>query len=123
MIAASLLLLALGILGYGLALSPAANDRSGGLAGFLGVHRPPAHLPDGPGLLSLASLKLPPRCMPADYQSLTPDRAAALAAAMAAGSDEALRCCTECHAAERMRQASPRLVAVAAQACASCHRG
>ena len=123
LIAASLLLAALGILGYGLAMSPAANDRTAGLAGFLGVGRPPAHLPDGPGILTLASLKLPARCVPASYQALTPERAAALAAAMASGSEEALRCCTECHAAERMRQSSPKLIAAAAQSCASCHRG
>jgi len=123
LIAASLLVAALGILGYGFAVSGAGSSRTAGLAGLLGVGRPPAHLPDGPAILSLASLKLPARCIPARYQTLTADHAAALAAAMASGSEEALRCCTECHAAEKMRQASPELVAVVAQSCASCHRG
>jgi hypothetical protein len=122
-IAASLLLAALGIMGYGLAVSPPTAHTTSEFGGLLTADRGPAHLPDGPGLLTLASLKLPPRCLPPSYQQLSAEQATALAAAMAAGSADALRCCTECHAAERMQPAKPGLVAVAAQACSHCHRG
>lgn len=128
MIAATLLLAALGTLIYGFAISPTTNDRGAGFAGLLGSEPEPKYLPDGPGLLTLASLNLPTRCLPASYQHLSADQAAALATAMAMGSDEALRCCTECHTAvkspaTRSQSLKPSLVAVAAQSCSACHRG
>ncbi len=122
-IAASLLLAALGVLTYSFAVAPAGANRAAGLGGLLGDRDEAAHLPDGPGLLTLASLKLPARCLPTGYQTLSPEQAAALAAAMAMGTEEALRCCTECHAAERSHTASPLLVAAVARSCTACHRG
>ena len=123
LIAASLLLAALGVLAYGYAVSPAGNGRDASFSSLLGSRVPPAHLPDGPALISLASLNLPARCVPAKYQALSADQAKALAAAMANGAEEALRCCTECHAASRPLAANANLVAIAAQNCVLCHRG
>jgi len=123
LIAASLLMAALGVLAYGYAVSPPANQRDSRFGGLLGSRVPPAHLPDGPALISLASLKLPARCLPAKYEALTADQAQVLAAAMASGTEEALRCCTECHAAAKPLAASTNLVAALAQHCVLCHRG
>jgi len=123
LVAATMLLAALGVLTYSFAFGPAGTNQAAGLGGLLSGGNETAHLPDGPGLLTLASLKLPSRCLPPDYQSLTGEQAAALAAAMAMGSEEALRCCTECHAAERSRNAGPMLVAAVARSCTACHRG
>ena len=123
LIAASLLLAALGVMTYSFAVNPGGANRSSALGGLLSEREGARHLPDGPGLLTLASLKLPARCLPSDYQALSPERAAALAAAMAMGSEEALRCCTECHAAERSSAASPMLVASVGRSCTACHRG
>ena len=122
-VAASLLLAALGVLAYGYAVSPAGNRGDADFSRLLGGRAVPAHLPDGPALVSLASLKLPARCLPAKYESLTADQARALAAAMASGAEDALRCCTECHAAAKPFTANANLVAVVAQNCVLCHRG
>jgi hypothetical protein len=128
LIAATLLLAALGTLIYGFAISPTSTDGVAALGGMLGSEPPAKYLPDGPGLVTLASLKLPTRCLPASYQHISADQAAALATAMALGSDEALRCCTECHSAMKSARArsqpvKPQLVAAAAQSCSACHRG
>lgn len=123
LIAASLLVAALGTLIYSFATAPASNDRGVSFA-MLRSASPPAHLPDGPGLMRLAALKLPARCMPVSYQTLTAEQAGALAAQMSLGSQEALRCCTECHHASTAPQsAESNLVAIAAQNCSACHRG
>jgi hypothetical protein len=71
---------------------------------------------DEQGLLTLASLKLPPRCFP--HQSLlnsaggnsTPDLGKV-----------ALRCCTECHNSAQNARPATRLVAVMRQSCLACH--
>jgi hypothetical protein len=120
LVAASLLGVALAFLIYGFALSP--EQPRVGLDGILSDSKG-AHLPDAAGLLTLASLKLPARCVPASYQNLSAEEAAALAEAMSQDAIDALRCCTECHAARKPPLSRTRLVAVAAQSCSACHRG
>ena len=49
--------------------------------------------------------------------------AAQFAAALASGSMEALRCCTECHRAGQSAVRGGQLVALAKESCQACHRG
>ena len=76
---------------------------------------PAAHQPTAHGLLHLASLKLPDRCLPAMASAAAEDRSGS---AMGA----AHVCCTRCHA-EGKEGAVVTLRAVAAlqQSCMACH--
>jgi hypothetical protein len=76
--------------------------------------RVPARL-DQAGLLTLASLKLPAKCFP---QELLP---AANATPNPAISQEALRCCTECHNAARAGRVVLASVATLHRSCVACH--
>jgi hypothetical protein len=83
-------------------------------------------LPDGAALLSLASLNLPATCLPLTHRPVSNEQAAEIALALADGSLDKLRCCTECHHAGQPKAAqrrSPTLAAVAMQNCQGCHRG
>jgi hypothetical protein len=80
-------------------------------------------MPDGEGLLKLASLKLPTHCLPLSHRALSADHAGQIAAALASGSLDALHCCTECHRAGLAQPANPRLIAAVQQNCQACHRG
>jgi hypothetical protein len=122
LIAASVLVAAIGILLYGVAVSPSLVRHGSQVRGF--VSPPPAtHQPDQEGLLTLVSLKLPPACIPATHRPATADEASALLAAMADGSQGSLRCCTECHRAGQAPVSSDHLIAIAQQNCHLCHRG
>jgi hypothetical protein len=122
LVAASLLAVALAFLVYGFALAPERPRLGGPFDGML-AHGETTVLPDGPGLLTLTSLKLPSRCVPSSYQALSQEQAEALAQAMSQGAKDALRCCTECHNPTKPLMNRANLVAVTAQSCSACHRG
>jgi hypothetical protein len=124
LVAASVLVVALGTMAWGLVMS-ARN--SGVTAGsptrpaptFRGIA---AARPDERGLIKLASLQLPGACFPPQLTA-TVDVGTTLESALA-GSNDALRCCTHCHAdgkaaANVQVAANTRFV----QGCAACHRG
>jgi hypothetical protein len=73
--------------------------------------------------LTLASLKLPVACLPLSHRPISVEQSAEIAAAIANGSLEGLRCCTECHRAGLAQPKAAQLVAVAQQNCQACHRG
>src|SRR5205814_3498297 len=119
LLAACLLVAALGTLMYGVAIKRGGYQE---LSSITSTARPDG-LPDQRGLLTLASLKLPVTCLPANYRPLTSEQAALLAAALADESRAALRCCTECHYAGVKTAAGARIVALVAANCQACHRG
>jgi hypothetical protein len=80
-------------------------------------------LPSADALLTLASLKLPAACLPLTHRPSSPRHAAELADALATGTLDALRCCTECHRAGASHGERSRLIAAAEQSCRGCHRG
>ena len=126
--AASILVAAIGILLYNLSMSGPTGSWAKVRGGFqsvplAAVTKLAATQPDEQGLLTLASFQLPARCLPLSHRPLTSDKAAEIAAAIADGSLEALRCCSECHHSGLNQQSSSRLVAVLQQNCQLCHRG
>jgi hypothetical protein len=125
LLAASVLVVALGTLAWGLLMS-ARNH--GNVAGMQGRPAPAiggaaAARPDEQGLRTLASLKLTPVCFPPGTRILDAAEAGTpLANVLRA--DELLTCCTHCHAQGK----SPDATLVAsnvrfAQSCSACHRG
>jgi hypothetical protein len=123
LLAASVLVAALGLLLYSLAMAPGSREPMSGYDGGMPKRDFAAILPDEQGLITLASLKLPAACLPVAYQPLSAEHAAALVAAMADGRLDALHCCTECHAAGKPQPKSMTLVATTQQNCQACHRG
>jgi len=126
-IAASLLIASLGLLFGGTLISPRGLDR---LARWPAVLLPaPANptfsepAPDVEGLVTLASLKLPTTCLPQSHRPISAQHAAEIMAAVANGSLEGLRCCTECHRAGLSQPKAAQLVAINQQNCQACHRG
>jgi hypothetical protein len=126
-IAASLLLAGLGLLIGGTMLSPHGLVHLARLPGTLAPAPVPESVADGltdaKGLLTLASLKLPTACLPLSHRPISAEQAAEIASAIANGSLEGLRCCTECHRAGLSHPKAPQLVAIAQQNCQTCHRG
>jgi hypothetical protein len=124
-IAATFLLVISGALLYAIG----ASDEARGLmvAVFGSREARPLNDSDGfpseQGLLTLASLKLPVACMPLSHRPLSPEHATEIAAAIASGSLEATRCCTECHHAVRSQSRSMNLAAATHKHCQICHRG
>lgn len=120
LVAALVLVAALGALLYGMALSP-------------GLHRRPAAklahlttgsnaLPDQQGLLTLASFELPPDCLADCHRPRSLAAAEAILQQLSAGTLDRLACCTECHRAGHPVPAASYFT-VAAKACSLCHRG
>jgi len=79
-------------------------------------------VPTAQGLLTLASLKLPNTCLPFSHRPISPVEAAQIASAISDGSLNGLRCCTECHRSGSHRSSAPHLVASVQQSCQACHR-
>jgi hypothetical protein len=125
-IAASLLVFALGALLFAIAWAPNRNLTVGN-HGAIGTPTIADHAPHGvptaKGLLTLASLKLPQACLPDSHRPLSAEAAAEIARALEAGSLDKLHCCTECHHAGATQSSSSRLIAIADQNCQLCHRG
>jgi len=131
-VAASLLVFALGALLFAVASAPDRSLTAGSQGAFsapvIADHAVHAG-PTAKGLLTLAALKLPQNCIPDFHRPLSADDAAEIARAIDAGSLARLRCCTECHHAgtsdhaDAGQSASTRLIAVAEQNCQVCHRG
>jgi hypothetical protein len=121
LLAASVLVAALSLLAYGVTMSSRTDGP------LLAARHSAVHLPDGlpdePGLIRLATLRLPVACFPEQHQLLADDDASQLAAALASGSLEALRCCTECHRAGAAQPQRGQIAAVALESCRACHRG
>ena len=124
LIAASVLVVALGTLAWGLLMSA----RNQGVAGALNRPTPPfagisAARPDEHGLRTLATLQLTSVCFaPGPRLLAAADAGTPLASALA--SDELLTCCTHCHADGK--SAGSVLVATNVrftQSCSACHRG
>lgn len=123
LIAASVLIVALGWLAWGVAISP---RHPGGASAMTPAIRPFAPLRlapialDSQGLITLASFKLPDDCFPPGVQIPNEAEGSTLVAAAV----DAVQCCSECHS--RIGSAS-HVRAVGdvrfAQACAVCHRG
>jgi hypothetical protein len=124
LLAASILVAALGTFLYGVMMSSGGGQRF--VAERPLPNRPQLSelLPDEHGLITLASLQLPGKCFPKTYELSSPEHAAVLIARMADGSLAALRCCTECHRAGAEMVANTQLVANRAKdSCVACHRG
>jgi hypothetical protein len=121
LLAASILVVALGTLAWGLLMS-ARNHGAVALrpAPSMGIA---AVRPDEKGLQTLAMLKLTPVCFaPGQRLRVAADAGAPLASALTA--DELLTCCTHCHA--HGKSAGATLVAANErfmQSCSACHRG
>lgn len=123
LMAASILVAALGVLFYGATISPALVRQSPPRFDELAPQpRLAVAMPDDNGLLTLASLNLRPACLPMSHRPRSAAHAAAIFAEMTDGSLELLHCCTECHHAGQPEAGSTRLVAVAGQHCQLCHR-
>jgi hypothetical protein len=128
LIAASLILAALGLIFGNNLLAPAKFQRGAQhpLAAAPAVNPLPATVggaPTAQGLLTLASLKLPNSCVPFSHRPISLDEAAQIVDAISDGSLNGLRCCTECHRSGSPRSAASRLVASLQQSCQACHRG
>jgi hypothetical protein len=124
-VAASLLLVISGALLYAIG---ASQDSRGLLTAVLGRRDiPPMQVADGlaseQGLMTLASLKLPLACMPLSHRPLSAEHATEIAAAIASGTLDGLRCCTECHHAAGSETRASYLAAATQQHCQLCHRG
>jgi hypothetical protein len=117
LMAASLLVVALGWLAWGLALAP----RQPGFTAD--VESPPGAVRvrlDERGLLTLAALKLPQSCIPRQLELTDPGASGTLLAALA----DAVQCCSACHHRDGLASNIP--VAGTAQfmqACVACHHG
>jgi hypothetical protein len=127
MIAASLIVAALGLLFGGSVFSPSTGTRSEPVVKAELPRGPGRSLADGvpsaQGLITLASLKLPTTCLPAAHRPISAEEARQIADAMSSGTLSGLRCCTECHHAGITRPAAANLVLAAQQSCQACHRG
>lgn len=129
LVAASLILAALGLIFGNNLLAPAVVPRNSNQQPVAAtpavVHAPGSvsGVPTAQGLLTLASLKLPNTCVPFSHRPISPEEAAQIANAISAGSLNGLRCCTECHRSGSPRSAASRLVASLQQSCQACHRG
>jgi hypothetical protein len=125
-IAASLLVFALGALLFAMAWAPNRSLTVSSHDGFA-VTNTVSHdsrgMPTAKGLLTLAALKLPEACIPHSHRPLSAADAAQIARALDEGALAKLRCCTECHHAGAAQAASSRLIAIAEQNCQVCHRG
>lgn len=136
LMAASVLVVALGTLVWGLVLSAknqGASDQltdnrasSTSLPEWRGVPSTVAPVtgPNERGLLTLAKLNLEDLCFPPEPRLLAAADAGTSLQAVIADSEEALTCCTHCHAVGQ----SAATVQVAAntrftQSCTACHRG
>jgi hypothetical protein len=73
--------------------------------------------------MSLAALRLPVVCLPASHRPVSLDDAEVISAALASGTQEALRCCTECHHAGGDTATSARMIATTQESCRACHHG
>jgi hypothetical protein len=131
-VAASLLVFALGALLFAVAWAPNQSltaDQHGAFSAPPVADHAAHQGPTANGLLTLASLKLPQACIPDSHRPLSADNAAQIARAIDAGSLANLRCCTECHHAgtsyhlDADQPAATRLIAIAEQNCRVCHRG
>jgi hypothetical protein len=127
LIAASLFIAALGLL-FGGMLSPNGPQRlsvvrQNWLSTPTATFNAADASPDEKGLLTLASLKLPLACVPLSHRPISHEHAAQIAAALANGSLEGLRCCTECHHAGLTQPKAAQLMATNQQNCQACHRG
>ena len=125
--AASILVMAIGLLLYGFSMSSHSN---GTMVRVRGGFEPLPKmadaaevngLPTARGLLTLASLRLPASCKSVVQQPLSREQASALAAELADGTLEALHCCNECHIPKSAISHSPRMFAVLQQNCRLCH--
>ena len=125
LLAASVLVVALGTLAWGLLMSARNHASVAGLpsrpAPAIGEFS--AARPDEQGLRSLAMLKLTPVCFPPGTRILGAAEAGTPLTNVL-GADELLTCCTRCHAQGK----SPGAMTVAsnvrfAQSCSACHRG
>jgi hypothetical protein len=124
LIAASILVAALGILLYGVSISPSFVRQSPKSPGAVTVQpRVARYLPSEEGLLTLVSLNLPDACLPPTHRPLFTEDAVMLLAAIEDGSLDALRCCTECHSAKDAQFSNNQVVTTAQQNCQICHRG
>ena len=130
LIAASVLIAAVGALLYGVSMSPAGRSPAAGAGQPPVPHHPalvivfhPDQQPDADGLLTLASFHLPRTCLPGTHRPLTTAEAAAIFAELADGSLAALHCCTECHHAGMNPSGNSRLLAMTQASCQLCHRG
>jgi len=133
MIAASLILAALGLVFGSNILVPAAGE-PGKRPLLQAAHLVTSPLPDvtpGPsnrlptaqGLLTLASLKLPNNCLPYSHRPISSEEAVEIADAISTAALGSLRCCTDCHRSGSNQSSGPRLVASLQQSCQACHRG
>ena len=106
LLAASILIGALMTLAWGLVTTPHDSRPMAG----------PRPLLDQQGLITLASLKLPPTCFPEKLNATTPTerRWAAL--------EQAVACCTGCHAAGKTHGLAGADIAVLEKSCVACHR-
>jgi hypothetical protein len=125
LLAASVLVVALGTLAWGLLMSARNHGNVAGLpsrsAPAIGEFS--AARPDEQGLRSLAMLKLTPVCFPPGTRILDAAEAGTPLTNVL-GADELLTCCTHCHAQGK----PPGALLVAsnvrfAQSCSACHRG
>jgi hypothetical protein len=127
LLAASLLIFALGAIIFGIAAAPNGPRRLAMPQGLFSKSFGPTEIADGlpteKGLLTLASLKLPAACVPLTHRPLSAEHAAEIAAALANGSLGSLHCCTECHHAGLPRTGAAPLAALTRANCQACHRG
>jgi len=127
LIAASLILAALGLLFGGTVFSPRTIERPNEPTVQVEAdHRasgPADGIPTAQGLLTLASFKLPHTCVPFSHRPVSAVEAAQIASAISDSSLNGLRCCTECHHAGANPANPTRFVASIQQSCQACHRG
>jgi hypothetical protein len=80
-------------------------------------------VPTAQSLMRLTALRLPLVCLPASHHPVSLADADVISAALASGTQEALRCCTECHHAGAASTASTRMIATTQESCRACHHG
>jgi hypothetical protein len=131
-VAASLLVFALGALLFAIAWAPNGKFTAvnpGAFSAPAVTRQVQPGVPTAKGLLTLAALKLPQACIPDSHRAFSAEDAAQIARALDNGTLAKLRCCTECHHAGTSHYADPaqpastRLIAIAEQNCQVCHRG
>lgn len=107
LLAASILIGALVTLGWGLVTTNPDGVRS---ANF------PRPTLDEQGLVTLASLKLPASCIPAELGAARPGLP------ISAKLQAELACCTGCHAAGKTHRLNGQQIALLEKSCVACHR-
>ena len=123
LIAASILIAALGTLSWGLATSARPGKQAVAQSAASVDMAKSRSVPDQQGLITLVGLKLPSGCFPA---RLTIE--SATSGALPADLQAAIQCCTLCHhaaaeAADKAADAPDRHVAaISSQSCKACHR-